>query len=103
MSTTGHGLAEILVATIDQISWDILVSHGHEIGCDMHHSVSLPLFLNPFTLIWIQMINLLLVTILIGETREKCWDDTFWHIFNIIGQNLKWKKKVLKVVWKMWY
>lgn len=51
MSTTGHGLAEILVATIDQISWDILVSHGHEIGCDMHHSVSLPLFLNPFTLI----------------------------------------------------
>ncbi|XP_061367004.1 ent-copalyl diphosphate synthase, chloroplastic [Gastrolobium bilobum] len=34
---TGHGLAETLVATIDQISWDVLVSHGHEIGYDMHH------------------------------------------------------------------
>ncbi|KAK7396372.1 hypothetical protein VNO78_17330 [Psophocarpus tetragonolobus] len=32
------GLAETLVATIDQISWDILVSHGHEIGYDMHRS-----------------------------------------------------------------
>ncbi|XP_027351676.1 ent-copalyl diphosphate synthase, chloroplastic [Abrus precatorius] len=31
----GHGLVETLVATIDQISWDILVSHGHEIGYDM--------------------------------------------------------------------
>ncbi|KHN19905.1 Ent-copalyl diphosphate synthase, chloroplastic [Glycine soja] len=35
---TGHGLAETLVATIDQISWDILVSHGHEIGYDMHRN-----------------------------------------------------------------
>ncbi|KAH1194908.1 Ent-copalyl diphosphate synthase, chloroplastic [Glycine max] len=34
----GHGLAEALVATIDQISWDILVSHGHEIGYHMHRS-----------------------------------------------------------------
>lgn len=33
---TGHDLAETLVATIDQISWDILVSYGHEIGYDMH-------------------------------------------------------------------
>ncbi|KAL2320957.1 hypothetical protein Fmac_029926 [Flemingia macrophylla] len=33
---TGHGLAETLVATIDQISWDIVVSHGHEIGYYMH-------------------------------------------------------------------
>nr|KYP70695.1 hypothetical protein KK1_009923 [Cajanus cajan] len=35
---TGHGLTDTLVATIDQISWDILVSHGHEIGYDMHRS-----------------------------------------------------------------
>ncbi|CAJ1904862.1 unnamed protein product [Sphenostylis stenocarpa] len=35
---TGHGLVETLVATIDQISWDTLVSHGHEIGYDMHRS-----------------------------------------------------------------
>ncbi|KAL9331780.1 hypothetical protein ACSQ67_001390 [Phaseolus vulgaris] len=35
---TGHGLVETLVATIDQISWDIIVSHGHEIGYDMHRS-----------------------------------------------------------------
>ncbi|XP_012568797.1 ent-copalyl diphosphate synthase, chloroplastic-like isoform X1 [Cicer arietinum] len=34
---TGHELAETLVTTIDQISWDILVSYGHEIGYDMHH------------------------------------------------------------------
>ncbi|XP_014498372.1 ent-copalyl diphosphate synthase, chloroplastic [Vigna radiata var. radiata] len=33
---TGHGLVETLVTTIDQISWDILVSQGHEIGYDMH-------------------------------------------------------------------
>ncbi|KAK2359467.1 ent-copalyl diphosphate synthase, chloroplastic [Trifolium repens] len=33
---TGHDLAETLVATIDQISWDILLSCGHEIGYDMH-------------------------------------------------------------------
>jgi phage I-like protein len=43
----GHDLVETLVATIDQISGDILVSYGHEIGYDMHQCVSLP-FLNPF-------------------------------------------------------
>ncbi|MED6194806.1 Gly-Xaa carboxypeptidase [Stylosanthes scabra] len=36
-NTTGQGLPQALVATIDQISWDILVSHGHEIGYDMHY------------------------------------------------------------------
>lgn len=35
---TGHGLIETLLATIDQISWDILVSHGLEVGYDMHHA-----------------------------------------------------------------
>ncbi|KAL1351503.1 ent-copalyl diphosphate synthase, chloroplastic [Arachis hypogaea] len=35
---TGQELAQTLVADIDQISWDILVSHGHEIGYDMHHA-----------------------------------------------------------------
>ncbi|KAK7336757.1 hypothetical protein VNO77_17304 [Canavalia gladiata] len=35
---TGHGLVEALLATIDQISWDILVSHGHEIGYDMYRT-----------------------------------------------------------------
>ncbi|KAK7285339.1 hypothetical protein RJT34_20108 [Clitoria ternatea] len=35
---TEHGLAETLIATIDEISWDILVSQGHEIGYDMHCS-----------------------------------------------------------------
>ena len=44
---SGHNLAETLVATIDQISWDILVSYGHEIGYDMHQCVSLPI-LNTF-------------------------------------------------------
>ncbi|MED6106811.1 Gly-Xaa carboxypeptidase [Stylosanthes scabra] len=34
----GQGLANALIATIDQISWDILVSHGHEIGYDMHYA-----------------------------------------------------------------
>ncbi|WJX75264.1 Gly-Xaa carboxypeptidase [Trifolium repens] len=33
---TGHELAETLVTTIDQISRDIVVSYGHEIGYDMH-------------------------------------------------------------------
>ncbi|KAE9590443.1 putative ent-copalyl diphosphate synthase [Lupinus albus] len=35
---TGHALAETLVSTIDQISSDILVSHGLEIQYDMHHT-----------------------------------------------------------------
>jgi hypothetical protein len=38
---TGHELAETLVTTIDQISRDIVVSYGHEIGYDMHQCVSL--------------------------------------------------------------
>jgi hypothetical protein len=46
---TGHDLAETLVATIDQISWDILLSCGHEIGYDMHQCVSLPI-LNLFNI-----------------------------------------------------
>ncbi|RHN44314.1 putative ent-copalyl diphosphate synthase [Medicago truncatula] len=33
---TGDELVETLVATIDQISGDIFVSYGHEIGYDMH-------------------------------------------------------------------
>ncbi|XP_047178780.1 ent-copalyl diphosphate synthase, chloroplastic [Vigna umbellata] len=37
-NTTGHGLVKTLVTTIDQISWDILVSQGHEIGYDMHRA-----------------------------------------------------------------
>ena len=39
---TGQGLVGSLVGTIDQISWDLLVSHGHEIGYDMHRTVSFP-------------------------------------------------------------
>ncbi|KAF7818328.1 ent-copalyl diphosphate synthase, chloroplastic [Senna tora] len=35
---TGQGLVETLLGTIDQLSWDTLVSHGHEIGYDMHHT-----------------------------------------------------------------
>ncbi|XP_054803586.1 ent-copalyl diphosphate synthase, chloroplastic-like isoform X2 [Prosopis cineraria] len=35
---TEEGLVGALVETIDQLSWDILVSHGHEIGFDMHHT-----------------------------------------------------------------
>ncbi|KAI9080381.1 hypothetical protein K1719_037775 [Acacia pycnantha] len=35
---TYEGLVGALVGTIDQLSWDILVSHGHEIGYDMHHT-----------------------------------------------------------------
>jgi len=39
----GHELVEALVATIDEISGDILVSYGHEIRYDMHQCVSLPI------------------------------------------------------------
>ncbi|KAI4349506.1 hypothetical protein L6164_010089 [Bauhinia variegata] len=35
---TGQGLLGALVGTIDQLSWDILVSHGHEIGYDVHQA-----------------------------------------------------------------
>ncbi|XP_054815070.1 ent-copalyl diphosphate synthase, chloroplastic-like isoform X2 [Prosopis cineraria] len=35
---TGQGLVEALVGTIDQLSWETLLSHGHKIGRDMHHS-----------------------------------------------------------------
>ncbi|KAI9119301.1 hypothetical protein K1719_009976 [Acacia pycnantha] len=35
---TGHGLVEALVGTIDQLSWETLLSHGHKIGRDMQQS-----------------------------------------------------------------
>ncbi|KAK7242998.1 hypothetical protein RIF29_37780 [Crotalaria pallida] len=35
---TEHGLADAVVATIDQISWDVIVSQGLDIGYAMHHS-----------------------------------------------------------------
>ncbi|XP_058739280.1 ent-copalyl diphosphate synthase, chloroplastic [Vicia villosa] len=33
---TEHELVETLFATIDEISWDVRLSYGHEIGYDMH-------------------------------------------------------------------
>ncbi|KAL5095854.1 hypothetical protein RYX36_000181 [Vicia faba] len=33
---TEHELAETLFGTIDEISWDVRLSYGHEIGYDMH-------------------------------------------------------------------
>ncbi|KAI4301251.1 hypothetical protein L6164_034546 [Bauhinia variegata] len=35
---TGQGLLGALIGTIDQLSWDTLVSHGREIGYDMHRA-----------------------------------------------------------------
>ncbi|XP_028804189.1 ent-copalyl diphosphate synthase, chloroplastic [Neltuma alba] len=35
---TEEGLVGALVGTIDQLSWDILVSHDHQIGYDMYHT-----------------------------------------------------------------
>ncbi|XP_028762173.1 ent-copalyl diphosphate synthase, chloroplastic [Neltuma alba] len=35
---TGQGLVEALVGTIDQLSWETLLSHGHKIGRDVQHS-----------------------------------------------------------------
>lgn len=46
---TEHELVESLFATIDEISWDVRLSYGHEIGYDMHQCVSLPI-LNPLKL-----------------------------------------------------